>query len=66
MDAFILETLLTRGWRRGGEVFWTRADAERSARELVRRKLAKAARVLQVRVDLNAVSEIPNPILQTA
>ena len=59
MKAFILETLHLRGWRRGGEVYWTQADAEQAGRVLVRRKYCRAVRVLPVEVDLSPVAEVP-------
>lgn len=59
MDAFILETLLSKGWRKGGEVFWTRADAVRAGEMLIRKRLAKAIRVLPVTVSLDPIDELP-------
>jgi hypothetical protein len=57
MQAFLMELLLTKGWRRGGEVFWTEADAVREGRALMRRKVAKGYRVLPVAVSTEAVAE---------
>lgn len=59
MDAFILETLTSTGWRRSGETFWTQDAAEKEAHRLVRRKLARQVRILPVSVDLRAVAVVP-------
>jgi len=59
MTAFILEVLLLKGWRRGGEVYWTQDDAERAGRSLLKRKTARAVRVLPVDVTLNPVVVMP-------
>ena len=59
MNAFILETLLSRGWRRGGEVYWTRSDAEQTARILLKRKVVRGVRILPIQVELNPVAEFP-------
>lgn len=59
MEAFLLETLLSRGWRRGGEIFWTLEDARRVAGAMIRRKEARAARVLSIQVKLEPVAELP-------
>jgi hypothetical protein len=61
MDAFLLETLLSKGWRKGGEVFWTVEDATTAGRTLVKRKIARGVRVLPVSVGLQPVAEIPEP-----
>lgn len=59
MQAFILETLLSKGWRKGGEVFWTLEDALQAGRHLIRRKLARQIRVLPVQVAVSPVAELP-------
>ena len=59
MDSFILEVLLTRGWRRGGEVFWTLEDAIKTGNQLIKRRLARRVRVLKVAVALTPVVELP-------
>ena len=61
MQAFVLETLLSKGWRRGGEIFWTPEEATAAGRALVRRKIARGVRVLPVDVSLQPVIEIPEP-----
>ena len=62
MDAFLLETLTSTGWRRGGETYWTLDAAEQAARRLIRRKLARRVRILPVRVEVEAVAEVPEPV----
>jgi len=59
MDAFILETLVSTGWRRSGETYWTRESADKEANRLLRRKLARRVRVLPVAVGSSAVAEFP-------
>lgn len=59
MEAFILETLVSAGWRRSGDTYWTLDTALAAGRELIRRKLARRVRVLPVRIDHNAVAELP-------
>jgi len=59
MQAFLLETLLTKGWRKGGEVFWTLEDASRAGRALLKRKGARAVRILPLQVALQPVAELP-------
>ena len=59
MHAFILETLLSKGWRKGGEVFWTLEDATRAGRDLLKRKQARAVRILPLEVALQPVAELP-------
>lgn len=59
MQAFILETLHCRGWRRGGETYWTQAEAEEAGRALIRQKYCRAVRVLPVEVELRPVAELP-------
>ena len=61
MEAFLLETMTSTGCRRGGETFWTLDSAEREAKRLIRRKLARRVRILPVQVDAQAVAEIPEP-----
>ena len=59
MEAYILETLLSKGWRKGGEVFWTVEDATRFGADLIRRGLSRQVRILPVHVDLNPIAELP-------
>ncbi len=59
MQAFILETLLPKGWRKGGEVFWTQEDAAQSGSDLIRRRLARKVRILPAEVGLEPVAELP-------
>jgi hypothetical protein len=59
MDAYILETLVSAGWRRSGETYWTLDAALAAGRQMIRRKLVRRVRVLPVRVDGNAVAELP-------
>jgi hypothetical protein len=58
MNAFLLETLLSKGWRRGGEVFWTPEDATSAGQDLIRRKLARRVRILPIEVGLEPTSEL--------
>ena len=62
MEAFLLETMTSTGWRRGGVTYWTFDSAEREAKRLVRRKLARRVRILPVAVDSTAVAEIPEHV----
>ena len=59
MDAYILETLVSAGWRRSGETYWTLDSASAAGRQMIRRKLVRQVRVLPVRVDCTAVAELP-------
>jgi len=59
MRGYILEILLLRGWRRGGEVFWTEDDANRAGGAMLKRRLARQVRILPVEVDLQPVAELP-------
>ncbi|MFZ1933584.1 MAG: hypothetical protein WCB27_18805 [Thermoguttaceae bacterium] len=59
MEAFILETLVSTGWRRSGETYWTLDAALAAGRQMIRRKLARRVRVLPIHVDHNAVAELP-------
>ena len=61
MEAFILETLVSTCWRRGGETYWTLDAAEQAAKQLIRRKLARRVRILSVQVDHDAVKVVPEP-----
>ena len=61
MKAYILETLVSTGWRRGGETFWTLDAAEVAGKKLIRRKLARRVHVLAVHVQLSPVLELPEP-----
>lgn len=59
MQAFILETLLQKGWRKGGEIFWTLDDAVSAAENMIKRKLARRVRILPAQLQLEAVQELP-------
>lgn len=61
MHAFILEQLLAKGWRKGGEIYWTLDDAEAAGRSLVKRGLARHVRILPVETALEPIAEIPSP-----
>jgi len=50
MTAFLLETLAGRTWRRDGRLFWTRTNAEREARRILRRGKAVEVRILPTEV----------------
>jgi hypothetical protein len=60
MGAYILEILLQWGWRRGGEIYWTLADAEAAGRAMLKRRLARQVRILSVNVELQPVAELPS------
>ena len=60
MEAFILETLVSTGWRRSGETYWTIDTALAAGRKMIRRKLARQVRVLPVQIGHNAVAELPS------
>lgn len=59
MNAFLLETLHCKGWRKGGEIFWTVEDATRAGSVLLKRKVARAVRILPLTVELQPVAELP-------
>jgi hypothetical protein len=59
MQGFILETLLAKGWRKGGEVYWTQEDATEAGCSLIKRKLARRIRILPAEVALQPVAELP-------
>jgi hypothetical protein len=59
MEAFILETLVSTGWRRSGETYWTLDAAITAGRHMIRRKLARRVRVLPVHIGHDAVAELP-------
>jgi hypothetical protein len=61
MEAFILETLVSTGWRRSGETYWTLDTAITAGRQMIRRKLARRVRVLPVSIGHDAVAELPTP-----
>jgi hypothetical protein len=56
MRGYILETLTVSGWRRGGVIYWTRADALRAGRKLIHRKLARRTRVLPAKIEFSETS----------
>ena len=59
MQAYVLETLHVRCWRRGGEVYWSLAEAKDAARWLLKKRACRAARVLAMELDFAAVAELP-------
>ena len=59
MQAFILEILSGREWRRGGRIFWTSDTAQRESRRLISAGKAVAVRVLTAEVDLQPVASFP-------
>ncbi len=59
MKAFLLETLLTRGWRRGGEIYWTQEDAAEAGSSMIRRGVARRVRILPAEVSLEPSAELP-------
>jgi len=61
MEAYLFEILLTRGWRRGGEIYWTLDDAKRQAGAMVKQKIARRVRILPVEVGLQPVAELGAP-----
>jgi hypothetical protein len=65
MQFFIIETLLCRGWRRGGEIFWTLEEAVKFGRLILRRKTARGVRILPATCSLSPVLELPEPPAQS-
>ncbi len=65
MQGFILETLLTKGWRKGGEVFWTKEDAIQAGVDLIRRQVSRRVRILPADVGLDPVVELPAADLES-
>lgn len=70
MDGFILEVLLNGGWRKRNEIFWLLQDAQKEAKGQLRHGVAKAVKILAVKVALQPVlsfgidlpqQEIPTP-----
>ena len=61
MQAYVLETLLSKGWRKGGEVFWTQEDATQAGQNLIRRKMARRVRILPAEIRLEPTVELPPP-----
>lgn len=59
MQGFVLETLLIKGWRKGGEVFWTEEDATQAALQLIQRRLARRVRILPAEIGLEPLVELP-------
>ena len=59
MTAFILEILISSGWRRGGEIFWTLEDATSAGRRLIKRRVTRQVRVLPADVKLTPVAQLP-------
>ena len=58
MTAFLLERLYPTGWRRGGELFFRLADANREAERIVHDHDARGVRVLPVRIGASAIVEL--------
>lgn len=59
MEAYLLETLVSTGWRRSGNTYWTLDDALAAGRSLIRRKLARRVRVLPIEVGQSVVATLP-------
>lgn len=62
MEGFLLEALLFKGWRRGGEILWTLDDAKRTATAMLKRREARAVRILPVEVRAEPVTELPEVV----
>ena len=58
MQAFAIEILDGKTWRRLDTIYWTRHIAEREARTLMRHGKGCRVRILPVEVGLEAVAEI--------
>ena len=59
MQAFLLETLTGREWKRGGRIYWTVESARREAGRMVSAGKAVAVRILSADVDLQSVENVP-------
>lgn len=58
MEAFAVEILDGKNWRRLDTIYWTRPIAEREARILMRRGKGCSVRILPINVGLDAVATI--------
>ena len=64
MRGFVLETVLSKGWRRGGEIRWPQEDAAEASKDLLRKGPAKGVRVLPTEGGLDPVVEMPESKLE--
>lgn len=62
MTGFVLERLFPTGWRRSSELYWRLSDAERESHRTIRDDNARAVRILSVRVNPDAVAEVPGTL----
>ena len=58
MNGYLLDILGRRGWRRGGEVFWTLEDAKKAGTMMVKKRIVRQVRILPVDVALDSVADI--------
>ena len=58
MQAFLIERLTGREWRRGGRVYWTVESARREAQRQISTGRAVAVRILAADVELQPVDNI--------
>ena len=58
MGGFLLEALAGRSWTRDGRTYWTRPDAVREARRLLRRGKAVEVRIFPVTIGECAVDTL--------
>ena len=59
MEAFSIELLNARGWRRMPSIYWTIDDAKAAGSRLLRRRVAKQIRVLPVNIALQPIAFLP-------
>lgn len=55
MQAYLIESLSSSGWRRAGALYWRKSDATKEADRRVAKRTAKACRVLSVTVQPDEV-----------
>jgi hypothetical protein len=58
MQAFLLERLYPTGWRRTGELFWRRSDAEHESTRALHERKVRGVRVLAAHINPVAVIEV--------
>lgn len=59
MQAFSIELLQARGWKRQPAIYWTLDDARRTGERLLRRKAARQVRILPLEISVQPVVCLP-------
>ena len=59
MDAYSIEILQHRGWRRERSIYWTLDDANKAGAKLIRRKVARQVRIFKINFGAEAVVSLP-------